>query len=90
MPAFHLLTCLKILTPLSGHTFHKGQQNIHIKEWPEYQNSYHNKLGGDFRLGIDFAIEIIVLFNPIHRAYWDCNPLIPFWIIIISNYNSIC
>lgn len=47
---------------------------------------YHDEFGCKFSFRVDFTIEIIVLFNPIHGTNGNRDAVIASGAIIVSDY----
>ncbi len=44
---------------------------------------YHNQFFGDFGLGVDLTVEIVVLLDPIHGTNWNINSFVASGTVIV-------
>lgn len=51
--------------------------------------AYHDQLGGELSLGVNLTVEVVILFDPVHRANRNGKPIISPRTVVISNYQLI-
>ena len=74
---------------LSGRICRTLPQSIRKGVWPGQKKMYHDEFGRQFCFGVYFAVEIVVLFDPIHGTDGNINTIISSWAVVVCYHYFI-